>query len=146
MGAAVVLADSGDTNAVNPTLPLLDFDSGNGLESFVALFVDLAPLDAFTPLEWRIEVTNSGRNFNWRKGSGSSRVGRYGGLFGTLSEERQAQYERNKASYSRTKKKSTAAAQQTGRTERATNRPSRVPTSGNSSGTEPSERGVTPTA
>lgn len=146
MGAAVVLADSGDCNAVNHGLPLLDFDSGNSLESIVGLFVDLAPLDAFTPLEWRIEVTNNGRNFNWRKGSGKERVGRYGGLFGSLSEERQQAYERNKASYSRKKKASTAAAQQTGRAERAQNRPSRVPAVRDSSGTEPIERGVTPTA
>lgn len=141
-----MLADSGDCNGVNHDLPLLDFDSGNGLESLVALFVDLAPLDAFTPLEWRIEVTNSGKNFNWRKGSGSGRVGRYGGLFGNLSEERQQAYERNKASYSRTKKKSPAATQQTGRAERAQNRTGRVSAVRDSSGTEPSERGVTPTA
>ena len=46
---------------------------------------------------WRIEVTRRGRYWQWRRGSLQNRQSRYGGRFDTLSAERQARYEFNKA-------------------------------------------------
>lgn len=94
-----------------------------------AVFQDLPLFDTMNPLEWRIEVTNNGKNWNWRKGSGSNRVGRYGGIFGLLSEERKDQYVVNKRKYARSRKKAKAAtstAEQKRRAQRPTNRTQRV--------------------
>jgi hypothetical protein len=45
---------------------------------------------------WRIEVTNGGIYWIWRRGSHANRDSNRGGRFGTLSQERQEQYEQNK--------------------------------------------------
>ncbi len=45
---------------------------------------------------WRIEVTQRGQFWNWRRGSGKGREAKYGGKFRILSEERKAQYEQRK--------------------------------------------------
>ena len=52
---------------------------------------------------WRVEVNFRGRFYNFRRGSGKERRGRYGGKFGELPEERKAAYERNKKSKARVK-------------------------------------------
>lgn len=46
-------------------------------------------------LPWRKEVIGAGKYWQWRRGSGNSRVCRYGGTFRTLSLERQAEYAKN---------------------------------------------------
>lgn len=50
---------------------------------------------SFSPARWRVEVLRQGRYWQWRA-RGRGGASRYGGKFGTLSAERQAQYERNK--------------------------------------------------
>lgn len=45
---------------------------------------------------WRIEVTNRGIYWQWRKGSHSNRLSRKGGKFQSLSEERKQAYEQNR--------------------------------------------------
>jgi hypothetical protein len=55
------------------------------------------PLPPFDPAGWRVEVKEKGRYWCWRKGIRAARQSRYGGKFDLLSEERQAEYGRNKA-------------------------------------------------
>ncbi len=130
--AQLLAVDLGVQDEQKTDLPLFIATSGNG-DVFTGAtdFTPLASLDATTALTWRIEVTNGGKNWNWRRGSGSARVGRYGGIFGLLSHERQTQYERNKRSYSRTTKKITPKAATTarkgGRTRNSANRTRGVP-------------------
>lgn len=45
---------------------------------------------------WRIEVTNRGLYWQWRKGSHGNRVSRKGGKFQALSEERKKAYDNNR--------------------------------------------------
>lgn len=45
---------------------------------------------------WRIEVTNRGLYWQWRKGSHGNRVSRKGGKFQALSEERKNAYDNNR--------------------------------------------------
>lgn len=52
---------------------------------------------------WRVEVNFGGRFYNFRRGSLSARVGRYGGKFADLPDERKVQYVRNKQTKARTK-------------------------------------------
>jgi hypothetical protein len=88
----VVQSDLPDTDALNP------------------VFVDLAPLDAITPLEWRTEVMDNGQRYIFRKGSRANRRSHPGGRFDTLSEERKRQYERNKRKHHRSRKAKKASA------------------------------------
>jgi hypothetical protein len=48
---------------------------------------------------WRIEVTNNGRYYQWRKGSHGNRQTKKGGKFSQLDEARKESYERNKEAY-----------------------------------------------
>lgn len=45
---------------------------------------------------WRTEVLARGRYWQWRKGRNGNRVGKYGGRFADLPEDRQHEYQRNK--------------------------------------------------
>ncbi len=88
-------------------------------------FADLPLLfDVFNPLDWRREVKERGKYWQWRKGSGDYRPSRYGGTFDRLDEERQAQYEHNKHIYGRNRK-----AQQKAKAKGA-KAPARAPTRG----------------
>jgi hypothetical protein len=60
---------------------------------------DLSVLDEKAPdsvHKWRKEVIQGGKYWQWRIGSADSRKARYGGTFSTLSNDRKAEYERNK--------------------------------------------------
>jgi len=46
---------------------------------------------------YRIEITQRGRAYHWRKGSGKSRVHQRGGSIGQVSQTRIAQYRENLA-------------------------------------------------
>lgn len=48
-------------------------------------------------MRWRIEVQKRGKYWQWRYGSGRTRISRYGGKFELLSQERQTEYAQNKA-------------------------------------------------
>jgi hypothetical protein len=50
---------------------------------------------------WRIEVTGSGKYWQWRRGSGKKRESRYGGKFDELGIERKKQYAKNRKSHAR---------------------------------------------
>jgi hypothetical protein len=92
-------ADLSPGNAPNPALTLATDTTDDDA------FADLPMLfDAFNPLEWRREVKDRGKYWQWRKGSGDYRPSRYGGVFELLDEERKAQYERNKRIYGRNQK------------------------------------------
>jgi hypothetical protein len=122
-------------------------------------FDNIPDLPQFTNLGWRIEVTNRGRNWNWRKGARESRSGRYGGVFATLSEERKQAYEHNKQQHharrraTAAKKKAdagtkgkTAKAQQSRRTGDPAHRAGRVSASRTEHQTSPASARVTPAA
>ncbi len=57
--------------------------------------------DEFNILEWRREIKERGKYWQWRKGSGDYRPSRYGGTFDQLDDERKAQYAVNKHIYGR---------------------------------------------
>jgi hypothetical protein len=63
----------------------------------------------FSTRGWRTEINTKGngttRFWMWRRGRGSNRESRYGGMFRTLSPERMAQYEANRRSYAKRKQK-----------------------------------------
>jgi len=59
---------------------------------------DPADFEQMIAAGWRVEVTNRGKYWLWRRGSGSHRESRYGGYFEHLPPEQQTAYERNKAS------------------------------------------------
>jgi len=127
-----------------------------------ALNVDfdrIAVLPPFINLGWRIEVTNGGRNWNWRKGSRDERTGRYGGVFAALSEERKQAYEHNKQQHharrrgTAAKKKSTsgpkakaAKAQQSRRAGDPADGPGRVSAGRTRDKSTAASGGVTPAA
>lgn len=102
--ADLVAHDVGHSNDVETHLTLDEntTDTSTDTNDFAAL-----PLlfDAFNPLDWRREVKERGKYWQWRKGSGEYRPSRYGGTFGQLDEERQAQYGINKRIYGRDRKK-----------------------------------------
>jgi hypothetical protein len=63
----------------------------------------------FSTRGWRTEINTKGngttRFWMWRRGRGSNRESKYGGMFRTLSPERMAQYEANRRSYAKRKQK-----------------------------------------
>ena len=64
-------------------------------DDVIPLDNDAVPLltpDNGTAHQWRIEVLKRGRFWHWRKGRNESRIGRYGGKFELLSDERKAAY------------------------------------------------------
>lgn len=73
-----------------------------------AAIPDLSVLDDSPPdslHRWRKEVIQGGRYWQWRTGRADSRKAVYGGTFRTLSDERKAQYERNRKPKRAQKKK-----------------------------------------
>jgi hypothetical protein len=54
----------------------------------------------------RKEVMGKGKFWIWRTGRGEGRTSKYGGMFSTLSQERKAEYVRNKEKYAVTHNKS----------------------------------------
>ena len=150
------MSNASGTRSLAETSPrtTIDLDSGTSEESLVAPeeFINLELLDDLNPLEWRIEVTNTGQNWNWRKGSGKNRTGRYGGVFKQLSDERKAAYEHNrKLHHQRRRKKTneeatTTTAQQSGRTLNPENSTDRVSTSGSDRSPRAKQSGLTPAA
>jgi len=57
---------------------------------------DVAEFEQMIAAGWRVEVNQRGTSWNWRRGSGSNRKTRYGGMFDRLPPERQAEYEHNR--------------------------------------------------
>lgn len=68
---------------------------------------------------WRVEVTNNGRYYTWRRGRGKNRESRTGGKFSDLSADRQAAYYKNREERARHKREARdTTASDTGLSER----------------------------